>query len=529
MSPASPGLLCVRCVVVLHCRLWNPVVPVLPVMSSLPGHSYIDWVGWSDNWFIHKLPSPTMNAKTATKCVILCLLLSSSAFAQIYPDQHYVLRIDSLFQSIETNDGLMLSADGKSIVLQPDRIDGSVILKPQYSQSPFNQGLPSWNGTAPDANSAFKIQMRFPYSTGWSPWLTVGFWKSHIWSSYGSTSYSGGMIDYDNAVVNSYIGAWQFKIIMKRTAVDQPSPTVHKLSFLVSDSRTTSTADYTQILNDKPASILIPTNFIYQYGVDPTIGGSICSPTSVAMILRSYNITVDPYQFALATYDPHFNMFGIWPRVVQNASEYGLDGAVTRYRSWSQAREVLVNGGRISMSVGQPLYEGHLIMLAGFTAAGDPIVHDPAKSNGYSYVFNKSQLSHAWFDKGGVAYTFYPAEPVVASVDPSSAADNLAGAFRLDQNYPNPFNPTTTVRYFVGGVVAPSEASSSGVEGPDANHVKLAVYDLLGREVAVLVNDQIAPGTYTVRFDASHLTSGVYFCRMTSQDFSSTTRMILAR
>ena len=125
------------------------------------------------------------------------------------------------------------------------------------------------------------------------------------------------------------------------------------------------------------------------------------------MILRSYGIPVDPLQFARDTYDSYFEMFGIWPKVVQNASQYGVDGAVTRYRSWSQARQVLANGGRISMSVGPPLYSGHLMMLAGFTASGDPIVHDPARENGYAFVFNKSDLSHSWFDKGGVAYTLY--------------------------------------------------------------------------------------------------------------------------
>ncbi len=217
-------------------------------------------------------------------------------------------------------------------------------------------------------------------------------------------------------------------------------------------------------------------------------------------------------------------MFGIWPRVVQNASEYGLDGAVTRYRSWSQAREVLANGGRISMSVGEPLYSGHLIMLAGFTAGGDPIVHDPAKANGYSYVFNKSDLTHSWFDKGGVGYTFYPVESGFASVEVLATMDNSANAFQLLQNYPNPFNPVTTIGFRV-----PGEKTGSGVSGLGSGLVRLSVYDLLGREVAVLVNERMDPGTHTVRFDASRLSSGVFFCRMTAGNFTATTRMLLAK
>lgn len=287
--------------------------------------------------------------------ILFLLVFSFNTSAQNYPDQQYLLKIDSIFSNIETNDGIELSSDGKSIKLQDGVLNGYLILKPQYSQSPFNEGLPSWNGTAPDNKSGFKVQMRFPYGATWSPWLTVGFWKSNIWSSYGSTSYGGGFIDYDNVKLNSYQSSWQFKIIMTRTSAVQTSPTLHALSFFVSDSRTTTSVNIANIVSDNPAEIFIPTEFVYQYGVDPVIGGDVCSPTSVSMILKSYSIAVDPYQFALDTRDPYFNMFGIWPRVVQNASEFGLDGAVTRYRTWSEAREVLDNGGRIAMSVGQPL------------------------------------------------------------------------------------------------------------------------------------------------------------------------------
>lgn len=440
--------------------------------------------------------------------LVPCILL-----AQSYPDQQYVIRTDSIFANIETNQGIVLSPDGKSIMLQDGVNDGYVILKPQYSQSPFNEGLPSWNGSAPNSYSSFKIQMRFPYNGGWSPWLTVGFWKSNIWGTYGTLTYGGGYIDYDNVKLNSYQSAWQFKIIMTRTSSDKVSPTINKLSFFVSDSRTTSSVNITNIVNDNPEAIFIPTQFVYQYGVDPVIGPDICSPTSVSMILKSYNIEVDPYQFAVATRDPYFNMFGIWPRVVQNASEFGLDGAVTRYRTWSEVREVLANGGRISMSVGSPLYPiGHLLMIAGFTSDGKPIVHDSAKPNGYSYVYNKTSLSQSWFIKGGVAYTFYLSDSATVSVE-DLKQNPIAEDYILYQNYPNPFNPNTQISFSI----------------PQAGQTKISVYDMLGTEVEVLLNEYMGAGLHQIQFNAKNLSSGIYIYRIESGNFTQAKRMILLK
>ncbi len=449
---------------------------------------------------------------------LICLFIVIVHFnvsAQIYPDQYYEMRIDSIFANIEVNDGIKLSDDGKYLLLQDNRTNGYVELKPQSSEQPFNHGLPSWNGTALSNYGSFKIQMRFPYGAGWSPWLTVGYWKNNIWAVYGTTSYGGGFIDYDYVKLNSYQNTWQYKIIMTRTSVSEASPTIHKLSFFVSDSRTTTNVNISQIVNDNPAAVFIPTTFIYQYGVDPVIGGDICSPTSVCMILKSYNIDVDPYQFALITRDPYFNMFGIWPRVVQQASEYGLDGAVTRYRTWSEAQEVLVNGGRIAMSIGQPLYTGHLLMLAGFTSDGRPIVHDPARLNGYSYIYNKTSISRSWFEKGGVAYTFYPGDGLT-SVE-NQYEELILNNFELFQNYPNPFNPATSISW----------------KTLDAAHHTLKVFDVLGKELVTLLNDYLPAGKYSVEFNESYfpggLASGVYFYQLQAGDKIQTRKMMLLR
>jgi hypothetical protein len=165
------------------------------------------------------------------------------------------------------------------------------------------------------------------------------------------------------------------------------------------------------------------------------------------------------------------------------------------------------------MSVGPPLYTGHLIMLAGFTAAGDPIVHDPARSDGYAHVFNKSDLSHSWFEKGGVAYTFHNAGAGPAFVERQSQDDVSAAGFRLSQNFPNPFNPTTVISYQL----------------PVAGNVRLIVFDMLGRVVAVLENEKKAPGRYQVKLDGSGLASGVYFYRIQAGSFAETRRVLLLR
>ncbi|MEJ2616579.1 MAG: hypothetical protein P8Z35_16605, partial [Ignavibacteriaceae bacterium] len=159
-------------------------------------------------------------------------MFSRIIYCQPYPDQFISYKNDSLIQRISSFNGTEISKDGKSIVLSDGITNGDVIFNPDSSEYPFNRVLPSWNGSVPNDYSSFKVTIRFLESSGtWSPWLTVGFWKANIWSTYGTTSYSGGKINIDNAVLNSYHSKWQFKVIMKRTSSSQPSPELYKLSF----------------------------------------------------------------------------------------------------------------------------------------------------------------------------------------------------------------------------------------------------------------------------------------------------------
>lgn len=94
-----------------------------------------------------------------------------------------------------------------------------------------------------------------------------------------------------------------------------------------------------------------------------------------------------------------------------------------------------------------------------------------------------------------------------------NAEINISNDFLLSQNYPNPFNPTTTISFVIGS----------------SSYVTLKIYDVLGKEVATLVNENKNPGEYAVKFNASNLASGIYIYTMTVRNFSVAKKLLLLK
>jgi len=97
----------------------------------------------------------------------------------------------------------------------------------------------------------------------------------------------------------------------------------------------------------------------------------------------------------------------------------------------------------------------------------------------------------------------------VTSVD-ENISGNYPSSYRLEQNYPNPFNPSTVIKYGI----------------PERSHVELTVYNILGKEVATLVNDDHASGLYEVTFNATGLASGIYIYRLEAGEHVEMRRML---
>jgi hypothetical protein len=113
--------------------------------------------------------------------------------------------------------------------------------------------------------------------------------------------------------------------------------------------------------------------------------------------------------------------------------------------------------------------------------------------------------------KGNTSCFSAPFDYVAAGVPEQQVA--IPGSFALQQNYPNPFNPKTVV----------------GSQLPVVSNVRIVIYDLLGREVAVVVNERRPAGFYEDSFDARGLASGVYVYRMTAGSFVQSRKMVLAK
>lgn len=129
-------------------------------------------------------------------------------------------------------------------------------------------------------------------------------------------------------------------------------------------------------------------------------------------------------------------------------------------------------------------------------------------NNGASQTANLSRTGEGWY-KSGVWYSTKP-----AGKDEASENDGIvSNEFTLFQNYPNPFNPSTTI----------------GFNLPSDGLVTLKVYDVLGKEIATLINESISSGNHVVSFDAAQFPSGVYFYRLTSEGRTEIRKMTLMK
>ncbi len=135
-------------------------------------------------------------------------------------------------------------------------------------------------------------------------------------------------------------------------------------------------------------------------------------------------------------------------------------------------------------------------------------------SNRPNLTVSGSKVHVVWHDyRDGNFEIYYKQNPAGNTIGIENISSEIPSGYSLSQNYPNPFNPVTNINFSL----------------PTAGFVKLAVYDMLGREVESLVKENLNAGSYNADWDASKYSSGVYYYKIETADFSDIKKMILLK
>ena len=169
-------------------------------------------------------------------------------------------------------------------------------------------------------------------------------------------------------------------------------------------------------------------------------------------------------------------------------------------------QRMIVNTGPFNLEVGKPVS----IIVAYIVGRGTDRLNSITKAR------EIAQFTHQFYKSNF--------DDNLVSVEESNP---VLTDYKLHQNYPNPFNPSTKIKYTIPNVtLSPDKNGINSVEG---SRVQLRVYDVLGNEIATLVNQEKLAGTYEVEFSASKFASGVYFYQLKAGNYFETKKMILIK
>jgi M6 family metalloprotease-like protein len=215
----------------------------------------------------------------------------------------------------------------------------------------------------------------------------------------------------------------------------------------------------------------------------------------------------------------------VW-HIMEDPAVYGALPAPTGVSATDWATVPAGDWGRRVIRMIRPVYGPPFDNSKALWDGADP-------QTGYDLLSSDPNPAHVqlrWSDGTPSGFAIKSISPSTGVMDvifelPASATGvaqcpSVPTEYGLDQNYPNPFNPSTTIGYTIAG---------AGGQGSSAGDVKLVMYDMLGREVAVLVNEKKGPGSYTVTFTSDGLASGTYFYRLQAGRFLETKKLLLLK
>ncbi|HEX6869595.1 MAG TPA: peptidase C39 family protein [Micromonosporaceae bacterium] len=338
---------------------------------------------------------------------------------------------------------------------------------------PFHELVLSWQARTPGRSwLEFSVRARMVAANGWSDWLVLARWADHDeavrpTSVPGQTA-SGVRVATDTVLIAGGADAWQVRAVLLRPpGEDETGPVLGGLGAMISTSAGTGTSGSPPATERAPEQVraagpvlepgraagrvldVPPLSQRIHAGRYPQWGGGgdgWCSPTSVTMVLSYWGRGPDPdaiawvdpsypdpavYHAVRHCWDHAYSGAGNWSFNTAYAAGFGLRAFVTRLRGLAEAEQFIAAGIPLVASIqvdptalagADYASPGHLVVLAGFTEAGDAVVNDPGAIDPGTVrrVYRRDQFERAWLcGSGGVVYVIHP--PPVAL--PRAAAE----------------------------------------------------------------------------------------------------------
>ncbi|MFN0059772.1 MAG: C39 family peptidase [Planctomycetota bacterium] len=292
------------------------------------------------------------------------------------------------------------------------------------AHAPFNRVLMSWN-IAVASSQGFCVELRVGRraDASWSPYLEIGNWGDVSSCARAPTEFAGGKVDVDVFHSSTHYDRVQYRIrVTGGGGADAPRLT--RFAVCLSDLSDTVSAPAAPLPPQIDAARWqrrLPVPYRSQRAVgDTALASRICSPTSVAMLLEYRGVPLPTETIAAAIFDREHDIYGNWPRAIQAAYLRGVPGYLRAFSGWREVEQCIANDQPLVISVraragelrGAPYDStaGHLLVLAGFDAAGHVLVNDPAATDAASgqLRYSRADLERVWFATGGVAYVLEP-------------------------------------------------------------------------------------------------------------------------